>query len=146
MKEQNLISEPSDVWEKRLNSLFSENKKTVEQQFLDIVSIILHQSTTNSDLSNLYACLDFNSFIKVIDLFDGRTVTFPEKEELKDAIELALYFYYKEVKGIKSYDKLKKLDIRDDKVFSAISIGRKINNLKEGIVDVVVEALKELKE
>jgi hypothetical protein len=139
----NIINKPIDIWEKRLDELFSHKKENSSQQFLDVLSMIIYQSD-NKDLSNLFSILDFDSFLKVISLFDGRTVAFPTKEALKDSVEVALYFYYKEIKGIDSYDKLKSLNIRDSEDFSSRSIGRKINKLKRDINESICDALRRI--
>ena len=139
-----MIDNPKDVWEKQLDEMFSHKERTSEEKFLNVLSIILYENNKNTDLADLFSTVDFNSFIKVVDLFDGRTISFPTKEEIKDAVELALFFYYKEILGITSYDSLKKLNIREDKDFSSISIGRKINNLKKEIKEEIIDSLKDI--
>ena len=139
-----LIKNPTDVWGEKLNKLFYVQEDTVEQKFLNVVSIVLYGDDTNKDLAELFSLVDFDSFIKIINLFDGRTIKFPSKEEIKEAIEIALYYYYKEIKGVKTYQVLKDLNIRDKDDFSSIAIGRKINKIKDIVASNIVDALKEV--
>jgi len=128
-----MIQDPLETWQIKLNNIFKYKEKSEVAVFLDIVGMIIHNSDKNTDMSSMYETLDFESFIKMIHLFDGRTVTFPTKEELKESIELALFFYYKNVAGVTSYKDLKKFNLKDGKELNSISMGRKLSKLSREI-------------
>lgn len=139
-----MIENPQELWEKKLNNLFKKQEKTETQKFLDIVSIILYSNESCKDVSELYSQVDLDTFTKVINTFEGRTITFPTKLEIKDSIELALLFYYKNIKGIDSYKDLKTLNIIDEKDFSSISIGKRLNKLSKNLQDKIVDLYLEM--
>jgi len=141
-----MIEDPNELWEKRLNSLFAKKDKTEVEKFLDIVSIIIYMDDKCKDISDLYSIVDIDNFVKIVNLFSGRTIHFPEKKDIKDSIELALLFYYKNIQKITSYKDLKGLNIIDEKDFSSISIGKRLNKLNEQIQDKLLQAFLELED
>lgn len=93
---------------------------------LKIVSLIITQNASgNDDLCRLYRVLKLEDFIKVVSIFDGRTVKFFSKDEIDEALVLALCYYYKEIEG-KSWDQIRELIPFE---ISSISFGVKIKNL-----------------
>lgn len=139
-----VVKDPHEIWEKRLNSVFEKKKKTDVDRFLDIVSIIVYLNDTCKDVADLYSIVDLDTFIKLISLFDGRTITFPTKEEIQESIELALFYYYKNIKGIKDYKDLKGLNIIDSKDFSSISIGKKLIKLDKKLNERIMQLFLEM--
>lgn len=139
-----MIDGPKELWEKRLNNLFKKKEKTETQKFLDIVSIILYSNDICKDVSELYAQVDLDTFIKVISTFEGRTIKFPTKTEIKDSIELALLFYYKNIQGVENYKDLKTLNIMDEKDFSSISIGKRLSKLSKNLQDKILDMYLEM--
>jgi hypothetical protein len=139
-----MIEEPKNLWEKKLNKLFEKKSETELEKFLNIVSIIIYSNENCKDVSNLFSVIPINDFVKVINVFDGRTVRFPTKEELKEAIELALLFYYKNIKGVTSYKDIKSLNIIDSKDFSSISIGKKLNKLDKKLSEKILNLFLEM--
>ncbi len=129
-----MITDEKDIWEKRLNNIFRKKEKSETEIFLSVVSMILYNNIKNEDVSRLYSCTDLDTFLKVITLFECRTITFPSKKEIRESIELALVYYYKNVMGVDSYDELKKLNIMDENSFSSISIGKRLSKLSKEIV------------
>jgi len=130
-----MINKESEIWEKKLNDIFKVKEATETETFLNLVSMIVYNNINNEDISRLYSVVDLDTFLKVITLFENRTVTFPSKKEIKSSIELALYYYYKNVLGITDYSKLKNMGLSDPKDFSPISIGKRIAKLNKEIVE-----------
>ncbi len=139
-----MISDPMEMWEKRLDDTFRKKEKGEVQKFLDIVSIILYNNDSCKDVADLYSVLDLNTFIKIVNLFDGRDITFPTKKEIKESIELALFFYYKNVKGVETYKELKNLNIIDEKDFSPISVGKRLNKLSKELQEKMLESFLDM--
>lgn len=141
-----MIENADDLWQERLHRKFAKKNQTEIDKFMNIVSIILYGNNTTKDVADLFSIVDIESFIKIISLFDGRDIQFPSKKELQDAIELALFFYYKNIQGITSYKDLKLLNIVDEKDFSSISIGKKLLKLEQSMQDKILEIFMEMKD
>jgi hypothetical protein len=83
------------------------------------------------------------SLIKLISYFDGDVIRLPRKDNYKDCILTALCFYLKDIKGW-SWDKIHKyLDLPENskEVLSSISIGGKINKVKEILGEDLLKSL-----
>lgn len=141
-----MIQNPTEVWEKRLQEAFKKKNKDQTQLFLDIVSIVLFQNEKAREIGDLYSILSLEDFIRVINLFENRTIEFPSKREIKDAIELALFYYYKYIRDVKSYKDLKDMNIVDEKDFSSRSIGRKLTKLNSKLQEQMLNIFMEIKD
>ena len=56
--------------------------------------------------AELFKALGVENFVNMINLIDGRTLTFPPKEEFKETLITVLCYYYKEVEN-KDWDDIK---------------------------------------
>lgn len=139
-----MIENPNEIWEKRLQEVFKKKDKTETQLFLDVVSIILFNNDKAREIGDLYSILKLEDFIKVVSLFENRTIEFPSKREVKEAIELSLFYYYKYIRGIDSYDKLRSMNLIDEKEFSSRSIGKKLSKINEKLKEKIFEILIEM--
>jgi len=139
-----MIENPNEIWEKRLQEAFKKKDKTETQLFLDVVSIILFNNNKAREIGDLYSILKLEDFIKVVSLFENRTIEFPSKREIKEAIELSLFYYYKYIRGIDSYKELKSMNIIDEKEFSSKSIGKKLTKINEKLKEKIFEILMEM--
>ncbi len=139
-----MIENPNEIWEKRLQEAFKKKDKTETQLFLDVVSIILFNNDKARELGDLYSILKLEDFIKVVSLFENRTIEFPSKREVKEAIKLSLFYYYKYIRGIDSYKELKAMNIIDEKEFSSKSIGKKLTKINEKLKEKIFEILMEM--
>lgn len=141
-----MIQNPTEVWEKRLQEAFKKKNKDQTQLFLDIVSIVLFQNEKAREIGDLYSILSLEDFVRVINLFENRTIEFPSKREVKEAIETSLFYYYKYVRGIDSYQELKEMNIVDEKEFSSRSIGRKLTKLNSKMQEEILKILSEIED
>ena len=139
-----MIENPNEIWEKRLQEAFKKKDKTETQLFLDVVSIILFNNDKARELGDLYSILKLEDFIKVVSLFENRTIEFPSKREIKEAIELSLFYYSQYIRGIDSYKELKSMNIVDEKEFSSKSIGKKLTKINEKLKEKIFEILMEM--
>jgi hypothetical protein len=98
----------------------------------------------SKELGDLFSILKLEDFIKVINLFENRTIEFPSKKEIQEAIELSLFYYYKNIRGVESYDELKDLNIVEQKDFSSRSIGKRLTKLDKELKQKIFEILKEV--
>lgn len=126
-----------DLWERKLKDTFKKQTKTEEERFLDVVSMVIYNNVHNTDIAKLYSAVDLETFLLIVNLFEGRTLEFPTKKELRDSIELALFYYYKECLGIRDYEVLRKLDLLQGKDFSSISIGKRLARLNKEVLEKI---------
>lgn len=139
-----MIETPTEVWEKRLQNIFKKKEKSQTQLFLDVVSIVLFMNKNSKELGDLFSILKLDDFIKVVGLFENRTIEFPSKKEIQEAIEISLFYYYKNIRGVESYDELKNLNIVEQKDFSSRSIGKKLTKLDKELKEKMLEILREI--
>ena len=139
-----MIETPTEIWEKRLQNIFKKKEKSQTQLFLDVVSIVLFMNKNSKELGDLFSILKLDDFIKVVSLFENRTIEFPSKKEIQEAIEISLFYYYKNIRGVESYDELKSLNIVEQKDFSSRSIGKKLTKLDKELKEKMLEILKEI--
>lgn len=108
MKKQQIFENPNTLLEEDLNSLFKTKQSSDINLLFSLVNIILSKSQRNTDMVNLLSTVGMENFVKIIHLFDGRTITFPSDKELTDAIILAVCYQLKKVDGVTEWD-----DIQD---------------------------------
>lgn len=94
------FDEPSDVFEQQINELFVRKQDDEADVVLEALSIVLYQNHKNTDMVELYKLLGLDGFLKVVSLFEGRTVKFPTRGEIQESLILSLCYYYKEVLGM----------------------------------------------
>ena len=123
-----LFSETKSAWESQLDDLFSKKSDSEIELIFEIVSLIMNNGNSDN-VQNLYALLDLENFIRVITLFDGKTVKFPSKQSLKETFIWALCYYYKEIKNL-SWKEIEKLIPYE---ISTISYGIRIKQLNKYI-------------
>ena len=122
-----MFDQPKSAFEEQLNELFSEKKDDDKSLMLKAISIILFKDPKNKDLASLYQILGLENFARVINYFNGRTVTFFTRADFDDALITALCYQYKEIEG-KSWDEIKDLVPFE---ISSISTGVKIKELSK---------------
>ena len=135
------ISESKNLWEYRVKSTFENKKKISKGQSIlwSIVGLILYHNTKDRLLIDIYNLLNDNElFVKLISLIDGRDFKFPSKEEIEEALLLAVFYYEKEVEK-KSWKEIQ--DSLDFEI-SPIKWGIKIKNLNNWIKQKLNEVIK----
>lgn len=140
-KESLKLLNPEDVFEYKIDEILENMKDTEVTIVLKIFSLIFYHTQNNTDIIELYKLLDLDSFIKVISLYDGRTVKFPTREIMKNHLLLSLLYYCKEVEG-KDWEVIKKEFPFD---ISSISYGIQIKNLNNFIKQKLSEIVKKVK-
>lgn len=123
-----LFSETKSAWESQLDDLFSKKSDTEIELIFEIVSLIMNNGNSDN-VQNLYSLLDLENFIRVVTLFDGKTIKFPSKQSLKETFIWALCYYYKEIKNL-SWKEIEKLIPYE---ISTISYGIRIKQLNKYI-------------
>lgn len=86
------------IWFEQLDSIFEETEKTEMTTFLSILSMIVFDKF-DDNVAQLYSIVnDMEKFSKIINKFSGMTIQFPDRNEFKDSLIVALSYYYKELK------------------------------------------------
>ena len=82
-----LYSTPKNILQERLNNILDHHEETI---ISDLVKLsLLKRAEKNSDelvFSEIYNLLGLEDFTSLITLTDGKTITFPTKEEFEDAL------------------------------------------------------------
>lgn len=122
--------------EQRINEALGKGEESIISDLIKL-SLIKKASKDRDYLvyTELYNLLGLEKFTEVISLLDGRPLTLPSKEEMKDIVLTVLCYYYRNVKKLEWSEIKEKLGIQD------------INTIKQGIRSSKFESyLKELVE
>lgn len=139
-----IFKKPTEVWEDQMNDLFLTKKVSNSNRVVEALSIILNMSygQKNKALVDLYNLKGLDTFVEIVSLFERKTITFPSKDEIKEAVMLALIFYLREVEG-HSWAEIKEIVPFE---FSSISYSFKLKTLNKFIFRQLLEVFKEGKE
>lgn len=104
-----IYKEPKNLLQDKLNHILNNREETI---ISDLVKLsLLKGAEKDSDelvYTEIYNLLGLENFSNLISLMDGRTVTFPKKEDFKDSLLMVLAFYYRNVEN-KSWEEIKDL-------------------------------------
>jgi len=140
MAKKTLFDSPKNVFQKQINEIFAPKQGTEFDILLKMVSIILFQNPNSHSLMNLYKTFPLEDFFRIIELFDGQTIKFFTREELKEALILSLCYYYKEVEQ-KPWPEIHRLVPFE---VSPISYGTKIKSLNSFLMNKLQDLAEEL--
>ena len=100
-----MINQPIDVVQDTINRLFKPKTEDDTDILFSIINLILLKNSNNMDMAEMYKNTDLSTFIKVLSLFDDRTVKFMKMDEFTDTLILAMVYFYRNVEG-KSWDEI----------------------------------------
>jgi len=135
---ERVFKNPTEVFEEQLNDIFVKSKNENNNTVLQILSLLTYENTKNRDLTDLYNLVGVDEFVSIISLFEGRTITFPTKEEVKENLLLALVYYYREIENMSWPEIKEKIPFE----FSTISYSMKIKSLNEKLKKRMNEMLQ----
>ena len=129
MDEDNkLFNEEKSLFRKKINDILKENP--VKEVIEDLIKLHLLRTASKNEsqliLVEMYNLLGCELFTELVELVNGRTVQFPEVENFKETIQIALCYYFKYLKH-KKWDEIKEL-LQDEDV-SSIKYGINCNKL-----------------
>jgi hypothetical protein len=78
-------------------------------------------------LVEIYNLLGAETFAELIDLLNGKTITFPTREEFRETVQVALCYYEKHLMG-KKWSEIKEL-LKDPELAS-LKVGAKTQSLQ----------------
>ena len=105
-----MYQNPKSVFQQKVQETIKtdQSKKIIE----DIIRLHLFKNAEKNEtllsLVEVYDLLGLDRFTDLLQLLDGKTITFPAKEDFKDTIQLAICYYYKNVEG-KDWPEIKEL-------------------------------------
>jgi len=95
-----MYTSPKTVFQQKLRENLSRESSQVVQDLLKLS--LLKAAEKDEDLvifAELFKLLGVDKFTELITLVDGRTLSFPSKEDFKETITTVLCYYYKQVEN-----------------------------------------------
>ena len=126
---------PKNVLQEKINETLSTGEESI---ISDLMKLCLLQTAEKDEnllcFTEMYNLLGLEKFTALISLVDGKTITFPTKEEFKEAIILVLCYYYHIMEG-RNWKEVKSILGMPDVNF--IKYGIKLNKMKDFITDLI---------
>lgn len=128
------------VFQQRLqDTLKSDSSKDVIE---DLIKLHLFKNAEKDEalliLVEIYDLLGLDKFIDLMNLLDGQTVTFPAREDMRDTVQLAICYYYRNVEG-KSWSDIK--EILGDPELPTIKYGIRMQQL-QSFLDYISDRIR----
>lgn len=104
-----LYKNPKSILEAKLNEVLGPKEETILTDLMKL-SLLKRGSCDPDDLvyEEIFSLLGFEKYTDLVALLDGRTVTFPTKEEFKDSLINLLCYYYRDIEG-RGWDDIRNL-------------------------------------
>lgn len=131
-----LFKKEKTVFQKQINEVMKDrdNVKIIE----DIIKLILLKNTSKTEnaatLVEVYNYFGLESFVDLIDIMNGKEVKFPEIDEFKETIKIAIAYYFKYIKH-KNWAEIKAI-LKDDISNSYIKYGINCSKLNRFITEL----------
>lgn len=124
----------NELIKSRLEEYFKAEQANASETFNQLSLFIFNLEDSSSDLYKLARLLPEEQLYKIIEYFDGTVLKIPTKDKYKEALLLALVFYFYEVKHL-SWGNIKSIlhmetDFKD---YSSISLGKKIIKIRNAL-------------
>lgn len=127
---KNAIFKKSDI-----NKWFNSLKEETDLYYMALLTLSLFSNKKKySNISELPIILDRNSFLNLITIYGGKTITIPTKEEILGYVQSLYYVYYSEVENIPQKKILENLKIDSD-TFKTLPINQ-VKKLIQNILPV----------
>jgi hypothetical protein len=133
---------------KKLDAYFKSQSSSEEKIFNQLALYIYAVQSKDSDLHIMAKLLELDDIIKLVNYYDGDQLNIPTKEEFWNSYLTAICFYYKVIKGM-NWTEIKNflnLPEKDKDMISAISLGYKINFIRDTITNDLKDILKQVKD
>lgn len=127
-----VFKKPVTLFQDKLNDIMKD--EPTKDMILDLIELQLYKNAEKDDKKlvyvELYNLLGVEKFMEVMDILSGKTIKFPEKDDFKETIQIALSYYYKYYMGY-SWDEIK-TRIGDEEM-SSVKFGIKCQKLQRFI-------------
>lgn len=133
---------------KKVREYFEVDKYSTKQIFDSLTLYVYSLQTDQNDLYLLAKLLPEDSISQLVSYYDGDYLRIPSKEDYREARLLALSFFLKEMQGWnwQNIRDFLHLPDKDSELLSSISLGRKINNIKDKMNKDIVGMLDNLED
>ena len=130
----NIYTSPRNLFQQKIKNIFDKETTETKSLITDILKLFClfkmnrPQQTKNWEpLNEVFNRFGTKTFIELLDIFDGKTIRFPTRKEIKDLIIASLCYYYKEIEN-KTWEEIKEtIGIQEN---STIQYGIKVRQLK----------------
>ena len=88
-----LYETPKNILQEKINETLSSGEESIISDLMELS--LLQKAEKDESLlcfTEIYKLLGLEKFTALVSLIDGRTITFPTKEEFKEAIILVLCY------------------------------------------------------
>ena len=127
----------------KVNKYFDADKK-VSKESLEIITWFVYQLEENRqhDLWLLAKLLSEKDITKLVAYFSGDSIKFPTKDKYIELRLVSVCFFLKEIQGwdwvrIRTFLGMNE----NDKTFSSLSLGHRVNKVKEHLVNDIKKTL-----
>ena len=130
-----LYETPKNILQEKINETLSSGEESIISDLMELS--LLQKAEKDESLlcfTEIYKLLGLEKFTALVSLIDGKTITFPTKEEFKEAIILVLCYYYHVMEG-RDWKEIKRILGMPDINF--VKYGIKLNKLKDFIADLI---------
>lgn len=104
-----MYNDPKSILQQRLKETLDTSASTVVSDLIKLSLLKLAEKDEELVIySEIYNLLGVEKFSELISLIDGRTLSFPSKDEFKDTITTVLCYYYRTVEN-KDWEEIKSL-------------------------------------
>lgn len=135
-----LYEQPKNVLEEKLNETLKGGEESLISDLIKLS--LLKTASKDEDLlvfTEIYNLLGLSKFTELISLIDGKTITFPSKEEFRETIVTILCYYYRNVQN-KNWDEIKSLLNMPE--LNTIRYGIKASQLEAFIKELIARRIK----
>jgi hypothetical protein len=144
--EEKLFNEEKSLFQKKINNILKDNP--VKDVIEDLIKLHYLRTASKNDnqlvLVEIYNLLGSEMFAELIELVNGRNVSFPDIDSFKESVNIALCYYFKYLKH-KKWDEIKQI-LQDEDV-SSIKYGINTNKLHQFLNEMsAIEEFKDNKE
>ena len=130
---ENIIS--AIIKKSDINKWFNSLKEETDLYYMALLTLSLFSNKKKySNISELPIILDRNSFLNLITIYGGKTITIPTKEEILGYVQSLYYVYSSEVENIPQKKILENLKIDSD-TFKTLPINQ-VKKLIQNILPV----------
>jgi len=135
-----MFKDAKSVFQQRLqDTLKTDASKDVIE---DLIRLHLFKNAEKDEsllvLVEIYDLLGLDKFMDLLSLLNGQTVTFPEREDIKDTVQLAICYYYRNIEG-KEWSTIK--EILGDPELPTIKYGIRMQQLQT-FLDYIVDKIR----
>ncbi len=125
----NIFDNPNSLLEEDLNDFFKKEEEDGVDLLFHTISLLLYKNQHNTDMVQIFKTVGLDNLVKLIQLFDGKTVQFAKDTEFIDTVVLAMVYYLRKIKGISDWEEIQSF-FGPFKI-NSLSLSHKIHGLDE---------------